>query len=90
MLNQTSLLPLRDPSLFRQACCIDGKWVEAASGKTLEVRNPATGEVVGTVPALGTAETRQAIEAAARAFPAWRAMLAKERSAILRRLSRRH
>ena len=86
MLNPTAPLPLKDPSLFRQACCIDGQWVQAASGKTLPVRNPATGAVVGEVPALGAAETRQAIEAAARAFPAWRAMLAKERAAILRRL----
>ena len=86
MLNPTAPLPLNDPSLFRQACCIDGQWVQAASGKTLAVRNPATGTVIGEVPALGAAETRQAIEAAARAFPAWRAMLAKERSAVLRRL----
>ncbi len=86
MLNPTAPLPLKDPSLFRQACCIDGKWVQAASGKTLPVRNPATGMVIGEVPALGAAETRQAIEAAARAFPPWRAKLAKERSAILRRL----
>ena len=86
MLNPTAPLPLKDPSLFRQACCIDGQWVQAANGRTLPVRNPATGTVIGEVPALGAAETRQAIEAAARAFPAWRAMLAKERSAILRRL----
>src|SRR4051812_44400620 len=86
MLNPTAPLPLRDPSLFRQACCVDGKWIEAASGKTIDVRNPATGELIGAVPALGAAETRQAIEAAARAFPAWRAMLAKERAAILRKL----
>ncbi len=86
MLNPTAPLPLKDPSLFRQACCIGGEWVLAASGRTLAVRNPATGVVIGEVPALGAAETCQAIEAAARAFPAWRALLAKERSAILRRL----
>ncbi|GAC1480047.1 MAG: NADP-dependent succinate-semialdehyde dehydrogenase [Acetobacteraceae bacterium] len=86
MLNPTAQLPLRDPSLFRQSCCIDGKWIEAVSGKTIDVRNPATGEVIGTVPALGATETKQAIEAAYRAFPAWRAMLAKERAAILRKL----
>ena len=66
MLNPTAPLPLKDPSLFRQACCIDGQWVQAASGKTLPVRNPATGTVVGEVPALGAAETRQAIEAVLR------------------------
>ena len=86
MLNPTAPLPLRDPSLFRQACCIDGKWIEADNGATIDVRNPATGEVIGTVPALGAAETKRAIQAAANAFPAWRALLARERSAILRRL----
>ena len=86
MLNPIAPLPLKDPSLFRQACCIDGQWVQAASGKTLPVRNPATGAVIGEVPALGAVETRQAIEAAACAFPAWRAKLAKERAAVLRRL----
>ena len=86
MLNQTAPLPLRDPSLFRQACRIGAKWVDADSGRTQAVRNPATGEVIGTVPALGAAETRRAIDAAAAAFPAWRKLLAKERAAILRRL----
>ena len=86
MLNQTAPLPLRDPSLFRQACLVGGKWIEAASGRTIGVPNPATGETIGAVPALGTAETRQAIEAAAAAYPAWRKLLAKERAVILRRL----
>ncbi|MGH7050273.1 MAG: aldehyde dehydrogenase family protein, partial [Acetobacteraceae bacterium] len=86
MLNPVSPLPLKDPSLFRQANLIDGKWVEAASGRTIVVRNPATGEAIGEVPAMGAAETRRAIEAAARAYPAWRAKLAKERAAILRKL----
>ncbi len=86
MLNPTAPLALKDPSLFRQANCIDGKWVQADSGKTIQVPNPATGEVIGEVPALGATETRRAIEAANRAWPAWRAMLAKERAAILRKL----
>ncbi|MBC7801944.1 MAG: NAD-dependent succinate-semialdehyde dehydrogenase [Gemmatimonadaceae bacterium] len=86
MLNATAPLPLQDPTLFRQACCIDGKWVQATTGKTQAVRNPATGTVIGEVPALGVVETRLAIDAAARAFPAWRRTLAKERAAILRRL----
>jgi succinate-semialdehyde dehydrogenase / glutarate-semialdehyde dehydrogenase len=86
MLNPTSPLPLQDPTLFRQANCIDGKWVQADSGRTIVVKNPATGEAIGEVPALGTAETRRAIEAAHRAQPAWRALLAKERAAILRKL----
>ncbi len=86
MLDALAKLPLKDPDLFRQANCIGGQWVQADSGRTLVVRNPATGEPVGEVPAMGAAETRRAIEAAHRAQPAWRAMLAKERSAILRRL----
>ena len=87
MLNTVSSLSLTDPTLFRQANYLDGKWVQADSGKTLVVKNPATGEAIGEVPAMGTAETRRAIEAASRAWPAWRAMLAKERSVILRKLS---
>jgi succinate-semialdehyde dehydrogenase/glutarate-semialdehyde dehydrogenase len=86
MLNPTSPLPLQDPTLFRQANCIDGKWVQADSGRTIVVKNPATGEAIGEVPALGAAETRRAIEAAHRAQPAWRALLAKERATILRKL----
>lgn len=80
-------LQLADPSLLRQANYIDGQWVGADSGATIAVRNPANGELVGEVPALGEAETRRAIEAAHRAYPAWRALLASERSAILRRLN---
>jgi succinate-semialdehyde dehydrogenase / glutarate-semialdehyde dehydrogenase len=87
MLNPTSPLPLRDPTLFRQANCIDGKWVQADSGRTIVVKNPATGEAIGEVPALGAAETRRAIEAADRAQGPWRAMLAKDRAAILRKLN---
>jgi succinate-semialdehyde dehydrogenase/glutarate-semialdehyde dehydrogenase len=86
MLHVTAKLPLKDPDLFRQANLVGGQWVQAASGKTTAVRNPATGEVIGHVPALSAAETRQAIEAAQAAFAGWRAMLAKDRAAILRRL----
>ena len=86
MLNPTAPLPLRDPSLFRQSCLVDGQWIDAADGNVVTVRNPSTGAVIGTVPALGAAETRRAIEAANAAFPAWRKLLAKERAAILRKL----
>jgi len=86
MLNPASPLPLKDPTLFRQANCIDGKWVQAASGKTIVVKNPATGEPIGEVPALSAAETRAAIEAADRALAGWSAMLAKDRATILRKL----
>lgn len=86
MLDALAKLPLKDPDLFRQANCIGGQWIQADSGKMLTVRNPATGEVVGQVPAMGRAETRRAIEAADAALPAWRKLLAKERAAILRKL----
>jgi succinate-semialdehyde dehydrogenase/glutarate-semialdehyde dehydrogenase len=78
-------LELRDGKLLRQQCYVDGAWVDADSGKTLAVTNPATGEVLGTVPNMGAAETRRAIETANAAWPAWRAKTAKERSAILRK-----
>ena len=86
MLNTTGTARLKDPALLREANYINGEWVQAESGKTLDVLNPATGELVGRVPAMGAAETRRAIEAAGRALAGWRAMLAKERAAILRRL----
>ena len=76
---------LSDPRLFRQAAYIDGGWVEARSGSDIDVDNPATGEVIGVVPKLGAAETRTAVTAAARAFPAWRSKTAKERAAFMRR-----
>jgi succinate-semialdehyde dehydrogenase / glutarate-semialdehyde dehydrogenase len=76
---------LKDASLFRQSCYIDGAWVGASGGGTLAVDNPATGEVIGTVPKFGAVQTRQAITAAADAFPLWRAKTAKERAVVLRR-----
>ncbi|MDQ5849315.1 MAG: NADP-dependent succinate-semialdehyde dehydrogenase [Pseudomonadota bacterium] len=76
-------LPLQDPKLFREQCYIDGEWIGAQ--KTLPVVNPATGTVLGSVPKMGGDEARRAIEAAERAWPAWRAKTAKERAVILRR-----
>ena len=78
-------LGLKDPHLFRQQCYIDGKWSDADSGKTVAVSNPASGEILGTIPNMGTDETRRAIAAANAAFPGWRAKTAKERSTILRK-----
>ena len=71
--------------LLREACYIDGEWVKADSGETIKVTNPATGEVLGTVPNCGAAEAKRAVEAANRAWPVWRAKTAKERASILRR-----
>jgi succinate-semialdehyde dehydrogenase/glutarate-semialdehyde dehydrogenase len=77
--------PIKDMSLFRQQCYINGKWADADSKRTVEVTNPATGEVLGTVPYMGANETRRAIEAANAAWPAWRKKTAKERATILRK-----
>jgi succinate-semialdehyde dehydrogenase / glutarate-semialdehyde dehydrogenase len=78
-------MKLRDPDLLRTRAFVGGKWVDAANGATQQVINPATREPIGTVPDMGAAETRRAIEAAAQAFPAWAALTAKERAVILRR-----
>ena len=78
-------LNLKDAELFRSRCYIDGEWVDADSAATIEVTNPATGAVLGTVPKMGRDETRRAIAAANAAWPAWRAMTAGARSKILRR-----
>lgn len=78
-------MQLKDASLFRQQAYVDGAWIDADSGATVKVDNPATGETLGTIPKLGRVETKRAIDAANRALPAWRALTAKERSAKLRR-----
>ncbi|MDG9874039.1 NADP-dependent succinate-semialdehyde dehydrogenase [Pseudomonas juntendi] len=78
-------MQLKDAQLFRQQAYINGEWLDADNGQTIKVTNPATGEVIGTVPKMGTAETRRAIEAADKALPAWRSLTAKERSTKLRR-----
>ncbi|WP_169740154.1 NADP-dependent succinate-semialdehyde dehydrogenase [Paraburkholderia acidipaludis] len=76
---------LKDPLLFRQMAYVSGEWRSAASTETFEVRDPATGALVGSVPLMGAMETREAIAAANAAWPAWRKKTAKERAAILRR-----
>ena len=82
---ERSTIPLKDPSLLRQQCHVDGQWIDADDGGSMPVIDPATGIPVGTAPVLRGAETRRAIEAANRAWPAWRRKTAKERSAILRK-----
>ena len=77
-------ISLKDTSLFRQQCYVDGAWIDAPGGRATDVTNPATGEVIGSVPALGQLETRQAIEAAEAAWPAWRARTGKDRATLLR------
>ena len=78
-------MQLNDPKLFRQQAYIDGVWVDADNGQTLKVNNPATGEIIGSVPKMGATETRRAIEAADKALPAWRALTAKDRANKLRK-----
>ncbi|MGJ4888281.1 NAD-dependent succinate-semialdehyde dehydrogenase [Bradyrhizobium sp. HKCCYLR20261] len=73
---------LKDPSLLREQCYIDGAWVGTP---VFPVVNPATGVELAKVAQLGAAETTQAVEAAARAFPLWARQTAKQRSNILRK-----
>jgi succinate-semialdehyde dehydrogenase/glutarate-semialdehyde dehydrogenase len=81
----TNILPLKDPELFRQQAYLSGHWCNADSGATTAVNNPATGDVLGTVPTMGADETRRAIADAKKAWPDWRRRTAKERSIILRK-----
>ena len=85
--SDTSVLGVRltEKALFRQACYVDGAWIQAQTGGTIAVDDPATGDVIGTVPRFGVGETRAAIEAAERALPEWRRKTGKERAAILRK-----
>jgi succinate-semialdehyde dehydrogenase/glutarate-semialdehyde dehydrogenase len=76
---------LQDADLLRQQAFIGGRWCDADNGATFDVTNPATGETLGTVPKMGAAETRRAIEAAKKAWAGWRRKPAKDRSALLRR-----
>ncbi|TAM53224.1 MAG: NAD-dependent succinate-semialdehyde dehydrogenase [Paraburkholderia sp.] len=80
-------IDLKDPSLLKTQAFIAGSWQDADSGASFEVRNPATGGVLATVPKMGAAETRRAIETANQAWAAWRAQPAKARAAVLRKWS---
>ena len=76
---------INDKSLFRQQCYIGGKWQDADNGEVIEVNNPATNEIIGTIPKMGGTETRRAIETAEAAWPDWRQRTGKERGAILKK-----
>jgi len=78
-------VPLREPSLLRDRCYVGGEWLAADTGRTLTVKNPATGALIGCVPDMGQAETRRATDAAHAAQEAWKERTGKERAAILRR-----
>jgi succinate-semialdehyde dehydrogenase / glutarate-semialdehyde dehydrogenase len=79
------MLKLADSRLLKTDAYIDGTWVPAENGARFEVRDPASGEVLAHVADANDADARRAIDAAARALPAWRKKTAKERAAILRK-----
>jgi succinate-semialdehyde dehydrogenase / glutarate-semialdehyde dehydrogenase len=76
-----------EPALLQRQAYVAGKWVDADSGETFPVLDPATGETVAEVPRMGAAETRRALAAAEDALPAWKSRAAKERARVLRRLA---
>jgi succinate-semialdehyde dehydrogenase/glutarate-semialdehyde dehydrogenase len=80
-------MALADSALLRQQCYVDGRWIDADTRSTFDVVNPATGIRIGTAPMMGAGETRRAIDAASKAWPAWRAKTARERSTIIRKWS---
>ncbi|BBB30027.1 NAD-dependent succinate-semialdehyde dehydrogenase [Neptunomonas japonica] len=79
------MLSLKDASLLKTQAFIDGEWQSALSGQTMPVLDPATGQQIAEVPDMRVQETQQAIAAAEKAFPLWKAKTAKERALILRR-----
>jgi succinate-semialdehyde dehydrogenase/glutarate-semialdehyde dehydrogenase len=76
---------IEDPDLLRYRCYIGGEWLEADEAARLDITDPASGEVIASVPNLAAAETRRAIEAAERAWRPWRELTAAERGTMLRR-----
>jgi succinate-semialdehyde dehydrogenase/glutarate-semialdehyde dehydrogenase len=77
-------MKLKDPALLRELCYIDGGWLGADDGRTVAVKNPATGQVLGSIPNMGVNEARRAIAAAGAALPAWKARTAKDRAILMR------
>ena len=76
---------IAETALRREQAFVDGRWIDADSGETFPVNNPANGEEIARVPRMGAGETRRALEAAEAAFPGWRARTAADRARILRR-----
>lgn len=79
------MIALKNPSLLKTQCLVNGRWIDAPDGQRISVSNPADGSVVATVPSLPKDTIKEAIEASAQAFPAWAAKTAKERASILRK-----
>ena len=71
------MIAINDAALLKNQAWIDGQWVDAGSGDTITVTNPADGSTVGRVPSLSAEETRAAIAAADRAFDGWRSLTAR-------------
>ncbi|KAJ3822600.1 succinic semialdehyde dehydrogenase [Lentinula raphanica] len=84
--SQASAFGLKDPSLIKFQGLIGGKWVDAKDGAKIVVTNPSSNQELGTVPEMGLAETKEAIDAAAKAFPSWSSTTAKERHDILMKM----
>jgi len=82
-------MDLKDRNLFKQKAYIDGQWMDAHNGATLDVTNPATGGLLGTVPNMGAKEAEAAVAAAQKAFQTWRKETAATRAAIIRRWYKR-
>ena len=80
-------MELNNKSLFKEKCFVNGLWTDSQSGKTIEVNNPATMEIVGKVPNFSAEETKSAIDHAEKAFQSWKNTTAKERSIILKKWS---
>ncbi|MFA2970982.1 NAD-dependent succinate-semialdehyde dehydrogenase [Acinetobacter pittii] len=78
-------MQLNELALFRQQAFVAGKWCDADHQQTSEILNPATLEIIGTVPNMGKAEAERAIEAAKEAWPLWKNKTAKDRSIILKK-----
>jgi succinate-semialdehyde dehydrogenase/glutarate-semialdehyde dehydrogenase len=78
-------MKLKDPGLWKERCFIGGQWVAADSGATTEIRNPASGDLLGSVPNAGAAEARRAIEAAQAAWAGWAKQTAGERARLMRK-----
>lgn len=71
-MQQKATIPLKQQALFRQHCLIDGEWQDSHNSERLDVTNPATGEVLGSVPLVTVSQTEQAIAAAEQALVEWR------------------
>lgn len=79
------MVKLKNPSLLRQLCLVDGQWVAATDARQIAVTNPANGDVIAHVPSLSGVDAERAVAAADRAFTSWSKLAAKQRAALLRR-----